>query len=335
MSDLWTDLFEPSKLDEVVGQKELVKMFKEYARIKHIPNLTLVGSPGIGKTLLVKLFAAELGFIKYIDGKQIDLIPGQFYLMDASSSRGIDDVRGTLKRLASKPTIDGMPRLIVLDEFNFTIDGQSAMRSLMQEFSENVRFILISNDVSNIIDAIISRCPIRTVKPPTFEDIKIVIERIKKEKSFQITPEAIEELYKITQGDLRSMIGKLQDSCIISNYNVQIQHVQNVNIDIQTAKSILEAAQNNYDQAREVMITIFSKTRNAKDLLEKLYLATYLTKFSDLIPDNEIFQRRIRERIAETDYRMTQGVNPLIQLDALINYIKLIKFIPLQCPKAK
>ncbi len=335
MSDLWTDLFEPSKLDEIVGQTELVNMFKEYARIKHIPNLTLVGSPGIGKTLLVKLFAAELGIIKYIDGKQIDLIPGQFYLMDASSSRGIDDVRGTLKRLASRPTIDGMPRLIVLDEFNFTIDGQSAMRSLMQEFSENVRFILISNDVSNIIEPIISRCPIRIVKPLTFEDIKIVVERIQKVKQFKITRESIEYLFKITQGDIRKFVGKLQDACLISNYDVQIQHVQDISVDIQTAKVILESSINNYDQSREVLITVFSKTRNAKDLLEKLYMATYLTKFSDLVPDNEIIQRRIRERISETDFRLTQGTNALLQLDALINYIRLIKFIPLQCPKAK
>jgi len=334
-SDLWTDIFEPTKLDEVVGQKELVSMFKEYARLKHIPNLTLVGSPGIGKTLLVKLFAVELGIIKYVEGKQIDLIPGQFYLMDASSSRGIDDVRGTLKRLSSKPTIDGMPRLIVLDEFNFTIDGQSAMRSLMQEFSENVRFILISNDITNVIDAIISRCPIRTVQQPTFEDIKIVIENIQKVKKFKITPDAIEYLFKITQGDIRKLIGKLQDAALISNYDIQIQHVQDINVDIQTAKAILESAQNNYDQSREVLITVFSKTRNAKDLLEKLYMATYLTKFSELVLDNEIIQRRIRERIAEADFRLTQGTNALLQLDAVINYIKLIKYIPLICPKAK
>lgn len=334
-NDLWVSRFEPKTLDEIIGQSELVKMFKNYAKSKHIPNLTLTGSPGIGKTLLVKLFAVELGFIKYENGVITDLIPGQFYILNASASRGIDDVRGTLKRLASKPTFDGIPRLICLDEYNFTVDGQSAMRSLMQEFSSNTRFILISNDPTNMLDAIVSRCPIRVVNPPTFDDVKIIIANIQKQQQFKISPEAVEYLFKITQGDIRKLIGKLQDAVLISNYDIQIQHVQDISVDIQTAKSILEAAQINYDQSREVLITVFSKTRDAKDLLHKLYDATYLTKFSDLSQDNEIMQRRIRERIAETDFRLTQGTNALLQLDALINYIKLIKYMPLTCPKAK
>ncbi|MDP3013775.1 MAG: hypothetical protein Q8M92_05990, partial [Candidatus Subteraquimicrobiales bacterium] len=144
-----------------------------------------------------------------------------------------------------------------------------------------------------------------------------------------------ELLYKLTQGDLRAFIGKLQDACIISNFNVSVNHIQSVSIDVQTAKAILEAALINYDQAREVMITVYTKVNSAKIILEKLYEATGLVIFANGMPDDEIIRRRIRERIAETDYRLTQGTNQLLQLDALLNYIKLIKFIPLQCPKAK
>jgi replication factor C small subunit len=337
VSDLWTDIFEPQTLDQIIGQVKLVTAFKQYVKDGHIPNMTIAGAPGCGKTLLMKCFAADMGFIKYVDGKLIELIPGQFYLLDASKDRGIDVVRGTIKRLSQKPTINGMPRLIVLDEFNFTADAQAAMRSLMQECSDNVRFINLSNDPSNIIEPIISRCPLKMAEPLTLEDMKILITRIQKVKDFKVSPEAIEYLYKMTIGDIRSFIGQLQEACIISNYDVQLKHVQNVSIDIQTAKSILEVAQVNYDQAKEVMITIFMKTRNAKDLLEKLYMATYLVKFSEIPFENEVIQRRLRERIAEADFRLSpsQGTNPIIQLDALINYIKLIKFIPLQCPKAK
>lgn len=335
LSDLWVDIFEAKTLDQIVGQTELVNAFKQYVKDKHIPNQTISGAPGCGKTLLMKCFAADMGFIKLEDGKIIDLIPGQFYLMNASDDRGIDTVRTTMKRLSQKPTMSDIPRLIVLDEFNYTSDAQGAMRSLMQECSDNVRFIILSNDPSNIIEAIISRCPLKTAQPTSLENMKIIIERIQKVKEFKITPDAIELLYKLTQGDTRKFIGQLQDACIVSNFNVEAKHVQNVCVDIQTAKSILEVAQNNYDQAREVLINMYTKTRNGKDLLEKMYEATYLVRFSDMMPDNEIIQRRLRERIAETDYRITQGTNQLLQLDALINYIKLIKFIPLQCTKCK
>lgn len=334
-SDKWVDLFEPQHLDEIIGQKELVSAFKLYVKDRHIPSMTISGVPGIGKTLLMKCFATDLGFIKYIDGKKVDLQSGQFFLMDASSDRGIDYVRGTIKRLAQKPTIDGTPRLIVLDEFNYTPDAQAAMRSAMQECSQNTSFIILSNDPSNIIEPILSRCPLKVAQPLTLEDMKIVVNRIQKEKQFRISQESIELLFKLTNGDIRAFIGQLQDAAIISNYNIEINHIQSVSVDLQTAKSILEASQNNYDQAREVLITIFSKTRNAKDLLDKLYMATYITRFSEDIETNKIISMRLRERIAETDYRISQGVNHLLQLDALINYIRLIKFIPLQCPKAK
>ncbi len=334
-SDLWVDLFEPQHLNEMVGQTKLVEAFKIYLKTKFIPEMTIAGAPGCGKTLLMKCFATDMGYIKYVDGKLVELIPGQFYLMDASDNRGIDYVRETIKRLARKPTIGGMHRLIVLDEFNYTADAQAAMRSTMQECTDNTKFILLSNDPSNIIDAIVSRCPIKIAEPLTLADVKIMVERIQKSKEFKITPEAIELLFKMTQGDIRAFIGQLQDACLVSNFNVQIQHIQNTSVDVQTAKSILEAAQINYEQAREVMIAIYTKTRIAKPLIEKLYEATYITKFSDNIETNQIMAIRLREKIAETDYRLTQGVNHLLHLDALINYIRLMKYIPLQCPKAK
>jgi replication factor C small subunit len=334
-SDLWVDIFEPQKLDDIVGQDELVKAFKIYVKDRHIPNMTISGAPGCGKTLLLKCFAVEMGFIKFVNGDIVDLIPGQFYLLDASKDRGIDVVRTTMKRLSQKPIEEGMPRLIVLDEFNYTPEAQGAMRALMQECSDNVRFIILTNDDTNIIEPIISRCPMKIAKPTSLENMKTIVERIQKVKEFKITQEAIEMLYNQTQGDTRKFIGQLQDACLISNYNVQTTHIQSISADIQTAKSILEAAQIDYNQAREVMITTFNKTRNAKALLGKLYEAVSLVRFADGMPDNEIIQRRLRERIAETDFRLTQGTNAILQLDALISYIKYIKYIPLQCPKAK
>lgn len=334
-SDLWVDLFEPQHLNEMIGQTELVNACKEYVRTKNIPNMTIAGAPGCGKTLLMKCFATDLGYIKYEDGKLKELIPGQFFLMDSSSDRGIDYVRETIKRISRKPTVSGLLRLIVLDEFNYKDEAQAAMRATMQECSDKTRFILLSNDPSNIIDAIVSRCPIKIAQPLTFSDMKTMLERIQKSKEFKISPEAVELLFKFTMGDMRAFIGQLQDACLISNFNVQIQHIQSVSVDVQTAKSILEAAQINFDQAREVMMTIFMKTMLAKPLINKLYDATYITKFNEHPETNKIMAMRLREKIANADFAITQNTNQFLQLDAIINYIQLMKYIPLTCPKAR
>ncbi|MDP3012792.1 MAG: hypothetical protein Q8M92_01030, partial [Candidatus Subteraquimicrobiales bacterium] len=140
-SDQWVDILEPKTLSDIVGQTELVNAFKEYVKTRYIPNMTISGMQGIGKTLLTRCFASDLGLCRFVDKNQIDLIPGQFFIFNASQSRGIDDVRTTMKRLATKPIIGDMPRLIVLDEFNYTPEAQYAMRSLMETYSTNVRFI--------------------------------------------------------------------------------------------------------------------------------------------------------------------------------------------------
>lgn len=336
--DLWVDKYEPKTLDQIVGQKDLVNAFKGYVKLGHIPNMTLSGAPGIGKTLLVKCFAADMGVIKWdtIQNRWIDIEQGQFYLLNASDERGIDMVRTTLKRLSRKPTLNEKPRLIVLDEGDeLTQDAQGAMRALMQECSANVRFIICCNYPNKLLDPIISRCPMKEVFPPTKEDIKTVIERIQKAENFKIVPEAIDALYETTHGDLRSLIGKLQDACLVSNFNILPNHIMQTDVDIETAKRILESAQTNYEQAREIVITTYMSQRKTGSLLSKLYDATYLVRFSEIMPDNEIMQQRIREKIAEADYRLTQGTNALIQLDSVINYVRLIKYIPLTCSKVK
>lgn len=334
-SDKWVDMYEPKSLDEMVGQTELVNAFKLYVKTNHIPNITISGNPGCGKTLLTKCFAADMGWVKFENGRQIDIIPGQFYIFNASEDRGIDTVRTTMKRIASRPTFDGTPRLIVLDEFNYTPEAQGAMRALMENYSSNARFIILSNDVNNIIDPIISRCPMKVANPLSINDINVIVERIKKEKQFQVSSEAIELLFKLTSGDIRKFIGMLQDACIVSNYNIQINHIQSVDIDIQIAKSILEASIINYEQAKDVLITVFSKTKNSKLLLERLYEATHTVRFSDDINTNRLIAMRLREKIANIDFQITQGTNQLLQLSSIINYVQILKFIPITCPKAK
>lgn len=337
-SDLWVDKHEPKTLDDIVGQKDLVAAFKSYVRQGIIPNMTLAGAPGTGKTLIIKCFAADMGLVRWDEAtnRWIDIEPGQFFILNASDDRGIDMVRTTLKRLARKPTLNGMPRLICLDEGDdLTPDAQGAMRALMQECSDNARFVICCNYPNKLLDPIISRCPMKEVYPLTKDDVKIVIDRIQKVEKFKIVPEAIDALYETTKGDLRKLIGKLQDACLVSNFNILPSHVVQTEVDLETAKRILEVAQTNYDQAREIVITTYINQRRTAGLLQKLYEATYYVRFSDAMPDNEIMQRRIREKIADIDYRLTLGTNALVQLDSIINYIQLIKFVPLQCPRVR
>ena len=134
---------------------------------------------------------------------------------------------------------------------------------------------------------------------------------------------------------MRLLIKKLQEAHIVSNGNIQRNHITSNSVDLDTAQKIIEVALNDFSMAREVTMTIYNQTKDAKSLLQKMFEVVDKVPLCQNPENNEIMQRMLREKIAETDYRLSQGTNAVIQLSSLINYIGLMKFIPLQCPKTR
>jgi len=334
----WCDKYEPHTLDEYIGHEELVAAFKAYVAIHHIPNMTLGGVPGTGKTALVKCFAHDLGYLGWDlenPGKWYPMQAGQFQFLDASNERGIDMVRTTLKGLSEDPTLGGEVRLICLDEGdNVTGDAQAAMRGVIQNSSSNSRFILTGNYPEEFIAAINSRCPLKTVPPLTRNDLATMIKRIQISEKFTITDEATEFLITVANGDMRLMINKLQDAAITSAMNITKKDIGSTVADIEIAKKIIEAALTDFNKAREILITIYQSTKNPGDILSKLYDATYLVPFVQDAQRNEILQLKLRTRMSDVDYYLSQkGINHIVQLDALLSYIRLLPYISVKCPK--
>lgn len=335
---LWILKYEPHTLNDYIGHESIVNSFKQYVATHQIPNMTLGGDPGVGKTLLIKCFAHDLGLIEWDSnhpGEWYPLTPGGFQLLDASNERGIDTVRTTLKCLAENPTIDNEVRLICLDEGdNITRDAQAAMRGLIQNTSQNTRFILNGNYPEEFIGAINSRCPLKTVSPFTRNDLLKMIQRIQTSEKFTITDEATQLLITICAGDMRLMINKLQDAAISSKMNITKPDISSTSADLETAKKIIESALTNFDKSREILITIYQNTKNPSDILDKMFAATYLIPIVQDAERNKILMDKLRNRMADIDYYLSQkGINHLIQLDALLSYIRLLPHIPTKCPK--
>jgi len=174
------------------------------------PNLILSGPPGSGKTsgifcLARKLFPKD--FEKYV------------YTMNASDERGVEIIREKIKIFCKigPSTHKPMKKLVILDEADsLTNVAQEALRRIMEIFSDKVRFALICNFPSKIIEPIQSRCAIlRFKKINEIFIIKRLIFILNSEKII-FDNKALETVIFLGNGDIRHTLNVSQK--IVENF---------------------------------------------------------------------------------------------------------------------
>ena len=150
----WVEKYRPTKIDDIVGNKDAVDRLTAIASTGNMPNLIFTGPPGIGKTTSVLCLAHTLLGPSYKDA---------VLELNASDDRGIDAVRNKIKMFAQKKVTlpPGRHKIILLDEADsMTSAAQQALRRTMELYSSTTRFALACNASEKIIEPIQSRCAI-------------------------------------------------------------------------------------------------------------------------------------------------------------------------------
>jgi len=307
--DIWIEKYRPRKLDEVVGQKEIVDRLKLYASSKSLPHLLFTGSAGIGKTTCAVALARELFG---------DTWSMNFRELNASDERGIDVVRTQIKQFArTSPLGDAEFKVLFLDEADaLTNDAQAALRRTMENYAETCRFILSCNYSSKIIDPIQSRCAIYRFKPLTQEAVHEQMDVIAKNEGITLEDEAYAAIYYVAQGDMRKAINALQGAAIVSQ-TVTAANVYAVTSTANPAEiaDLMEVvlAGDFETSIRMLSLLMYDKGIAPNELLNQLYR---------FVSTSTTLERKLKadfiDAIGETDFRLSEGANPDIQMDALI-----------------
>ena len=314
MKEIWTEKYRPKNLDEVVGQKHVTERLKAYVSSNNMPHLLLTGPAGTGKT------TCSLALAKEMFGEEWK---GNFIELNASDERGIDVVRGKIKEFArTAPLGQAEFKIIFMDEADaLTSDAQAALRRTMEKFSKICRFILSCNYSSKIIDPIQSRCAVFRFKPLTREDVSEYLGMIVKNEGIQIDDDAMEALIHVARGDMRRAVNSLQ-----------VAAAQGDKIDIDTiyqttglanpeeVKNMLEIAlSGNFIGARDKLDEIMIEFGlSGQDIIRQIH-----SSFFELsIGDSE--KVRLMDKTGEIEFRIIEGSNERIQLEALLAYVVTI-----------
>jgi len=147
---LWVEKYRPKLTDDCILPQTIKDVFKGFVTQGELPNLLLTGTAGVGKTTIAKALCDQIG---------------ASYIMINGSDEGrfLDTVRNRVRQFATTVSLTSgaSHKVVIIDEAdNTTNDVQLSLRTAVEEFHSNCRFIFTCNFSNKIIEPLHSRCTV-------------------------------------------------------------------------------------------------------------------------------------------------------------------------------
>lgn len=203
---LLSEYLRPRSIEDLTFVNKIKDRLLKMRTERNIPHMLFYGGPGIGKTTTAQLIADR-------DYFEVDSF-------DMSINNSIEYVRDTVLECATSIPLSRKKRLVILDEADaMTEKAQSALKAILENYSDFVRFIFITNKLEKITDTVRSRTiEICFDQPPSGYDdlvkahIKTTIEKLQlKHNSLSESQiNEIEHIVRTYYPDYRKIANNLQ-----------------------------------------------------------------------------------------------------------------------------
>jgi DNA polymerase III delta prime subunit len=202
MKELWVEKYRPDTLDGYVFKDDHQRaQIESWIAEGSIPHLLFSGNAGVGKTTLAKILIKMLG-VQDTDVLSVNA---------SKEGRKIDWLRDKLDGFCQTMPF-GDFKVVILDEADY-LNHQSvqpAMRNLMEQYSQSVRFILTCNYPNKIIPALHSRCQRLHIEKTDMTEFIKRVETILEKENIQFDLETLATYVSATYPDLRKCINNVQ-----------------------------------------------------------------------------------------------------------------------------
>ncbi|EPH9760598.1 replication-associated recombination protein A [Campylobacter jejuni] len=198
--------FRPEHFDDILGQYELIEIFKKFTALQKLPHSIFFGTAGSGKTTFARVVAKEFGL--------------DFYEFDGGNFK-LEELRKILdnyKNSLYKP-------LIFIDEIHRLSKTQQEMLLIPME---NYRLILIGASTENpyfvLSSGIRSRSMLFEFKSLGVKELETLLLRVQEKMKFSIDKEAKDFLLK--SADARAMLNLLEFVLVLDEKHISLENLK-------------------------------------------------------------------------------------------------------------
>ena len=297
---LLVEKYRPSTLEHYVGNENIKEVIQKYLNQNDIQNFIFYGGAGTGKTTLAKIIV-----------KNLDC---DFLYLNASDENGIDTIREKVKGFASTASFKGI-KVIILDEADFiTIQGQAALRNVIETFSRSTRFILTCNYIERVIDPIQSRCQVLKIVPPSKLDTAKHTAWVLDQEEISYETDNIKSIVNQYYPDLRKMLNTIQSSTINGKLLLDKDVLISSNYMLSVIKEL--STSKNWKNIRQIIAD-----SGVKDF-EELYRFLFENS-SKYASDREGSVAIIlNEHLYQSNFRIDKEINIMSAISKIIEIIK-------------
>lgn len=205
MRDLWVEKYRPKTIDGYVFKDDTLRgQIQKWISEKAIPHLLFSGNAGTGKTTLAKVLLNEIG----IEDSDILIANG------SKEGRKIEWVDKLIGFCQTMPFGDF--KVVLIDEADYMNKDsvQPALRNLMEDYSQSVRFIFTCNYPHRIITPVKSRCQEIKIEKTDVTEFTARVATILVDEGIDFDLDTLDTFVKGTYPDLRKCINNVQMSSL-------------------------------------------------------------------------------------------------------------------------
>lgn len=309
---LWTEKYRPTNTDDYVFKNEAFKKkMNEWISTGDIPHIGFFGPAGTGKTSALQVLISGLIKNGFVDESDVEVLN--------MSDEGMEAVRDKIDSIAKLQPF-GQYRIFVLEEMEqMHQKAQGSLKRIMEDYHENARFILTSNEPHKILEPIRSRVQSIVIEKHDPELFMTRVLDILVQENVDLSTEEslalVDKYVKCTYPDFRKTLNTLQSS-IVNGVLVKLE--DSIDSTANYKSAIIDALKNGSIRAmRESIVQSIPD-----DEMDNFF--SFIYRNAELFSTDELKLLKIKIKIRDAVVKQASVSDREMNLSALLCEIDLI-----------